>query len=171
MANQTSLIMRNCIRRFLIAPSRKRSGMENNMDIKTILKNMVSNYFVIFTGTMLGTLVFCLVFEPNDQFSLAYLGWMFFFSLIGDLPLLVFWTNKNLSNRQWAVRMICHALLLETVLLILGYKLEMYDTFVEGCFFALIVAGVYVLVRFLGFRSDIKLARELNERVKEIKNL
>ncbi|NLL77963.1 MAG: DUF3021 domain-containing protein [Clostridiales bacterium] len=140
------------------------------MDIRSLIKKMLMQYIIIYAGSMFGTLVFCSIFYPSDLFGLDYFVWMLLFSLLGDLPLLVFYSAKELTEKQWITRQIIHFLLLEAVLLSAAYKTGMFEGVIEGTAFVFVILAVYVLVRLITFRNDIRLAQKMNFRLQERKN-
>ena len=138
------------------------------MSFEELKKCLVQDYFVIVTGTLIGTLVYCLIFERSTTFSLFYLGWVLIFSLLADLPLCIFYSRKELTEHQWMIRFILHFITLEGLLLTLAYFANMYHNLIGGVVFALIVAGVYVMVRYIGHQINIQVALKMNEHLKRM---
>lgn len=139
------------------------------MELRELLRRIVNSYFVIYGCSMLGTLVFCLIFEPDSVFNVQYLEWMLLFSALGDLPALVFYSGKELTIKQWRIREVIHFVILETVLLTAANCMGMYHTFSEGMVFAGIILLVYVLVRAVCFAGDFQTAKNINDQLKEIR--
>ncbi len=139
------------------------------MELRELLRRIVNSYFVIYGCSMLGTLVFCLIFEPDSVFNVQYLEWMLLFSALGDLPALVFYSGKELTEKQWRIREVIHFVILETVLLTAANCLGMYHTFLQGIVFAGIILLVYVLVRAVCFAGDFQTAKNINDQLKEIR--
>ena len=138
------------------------------MSFEELKKCLIQDYFVIVTGTLMGTLVYCLIFERSTTFSLFYLGWVLVFSLLADLPLCIFYSKKELTEHQWMIRFVLHFIVLEGLLLTLAYFANMYHNLIGGAVFALIVAGVYVLVRFSGHQINVRIALKMNENLKRM---
>jgi hypothetical protein len=139
------------------------------MELKQILKKMFYGYFIIYTGAMFGTYVFCMIFDRDVSFGVSYFAWMALFSLVGDLPSLVFCSTKELTKHQWIVRVIIHFILLEVILLIMARWLDLYSTLVEGILFAGIIFVIYWVVRGITFSGDLRQANEINEKIKHLK--
>lgn len=139
------------------------------MELRELLKRIVNSYFVIYGCSMMGTLLFCLIFDPESVFDVRYLEWMLLFSALGDLPALVFYSRKELTEKQWRVRLVIHFILLEAVLLVTAKYLKLYETFVQGAVFAGIILLVYVLVRAVCFAGDFRTAKDINDKLKEIR--
>ncbi|WP_342759227.1 hypothetical protein [Kineothrix sedimenti] len=109
------------------------------------------------------------MFYPYEEFGLSYFVWMLVYSLMGDLTMLVFYSPKELTEKQWIVRQIVHILLLEIVLLTAAHQAGMFEGVLEGTVLVLVILAVYLLVRFIGFRKDLQLAKKLNMRIQERK--
>lgn len=133
------------------------------MELGKLIKKICVSYPVIYGGSMMATLVFCLVFYPERVFGLDYLAKMLLFSLAGDLPILVFCSGKELSQQEWMVRMILHFVLLEVVLMTFGGIWGLYENFIEGIAFFLIVLLVYIGVRLIVFSDDSRQAEQMNQ--------
>ncbi|TCL59047.1 DUF3021 family protein [Kineothrix alysoides] len=139
------------------------------MDLGILMKKMISLYAVIYGGSMFGTLVFCTIFYPDETFGLGYFTWMLVYALLGDLTMLVFYSRKELTEKQLLVRQTVQILLLEIVLLTAAYQAGMFQGVMEGAVLLLVILGVYMMVRFIGFRKDLQLAKQLNARLQERK--
>lgn len=133
------------------------------MELGKLIKKICVSYPVIYGGSMMATLAFCLVFYPERVFGLDYLAKMLLFSLAGDLPILVFCSGKELSQQEWMGRMILHFVLLEVVLMTFGGIWGLYETFIEGIAFFLIVLLVYIGVRLIVFSDDSRQAEQMNQ--------
>lgn len=137
------------------------------MDLKTILKKMLYLYFVIYTGSMFATFFFCMAFYPDATFKISYFAWMMLLALLGDLPMLVFYSKKEPSRRSSMIRNMIHFLLLEVVLMTAAYKMELYDGIYEGIWFVVTIFLVYLLVWRIEYLMDMKTAEKLNRSLLE----
>ena len=136
--------------------------------MRDIIKDMINNYFIIFTGCMAGTWIFCMLFYPDATFNLKYFQWMALFALVGDLPNMVFYSKHELSEKQQLARIIIHLILIETMLMVFAKYLGIYETLTQALVMVLIIIGVYVVVRVIDYIGNSKTAKELNERLAEI---
>ncbi|MGN0249497.1 MAG: DUF3021 family protein [Lachnospiraceae bacterium] len=139
------------------------------MEPKKIIGKIILGYPIIYGGSMMATYLFCMIFDRNATFSLDYFGYMFLFALVGDLPSLVFCSKRELSKKEWNIRLLLHFILLETVLLVFAGILGMYHTLTEGIFFFVLVMAVYVMVRGLTFAGDILEVKKINAKLRERK--
>lgn len=139
------------------------------MEPKKLFGKMILGYPIIYGGSMMATYLFCMIFDRNATFTLAYFGYMFLFALAGDLPTLVFCSKRELSKKEWNIRVMLHLILLEAVLLGIAGTLGLYDTLTEGIFFFFLILAVYIMVRGLTFAGDILEVKKINERLRERK--
>lgn len=137
------------------------------MNFDELIKEYAHDFFVIVTGSLLGTIIYCLIFEPNSSVSLAFLIWILIFSALGDAVLFVFYSKKELTEIEMRRRYWIHFITLEIVLLILGYLSGMYHDWKGGIVFALIVAGVYGMVRLTQLQMDRYTASCINRKLRE----
>ena len=138
--------------------------------VKAVLKDMVRHFFIIYTGTIFGTFIYCFIFARDVVFGIDYFIQVFCISVLGDLPLLIFYSKKELTRAQMKRRQILHFCMIEIVLLIAGKWFGLYgDTLAQkGVFFA-IVAFVYFLVLIFGCMMNAATADEINKRIEERK--
>ncbi len=139
------------------------------MDSKNMIRALISNYFVIMTGTFLGNFIYCSIFARDSIFTVGYLGMMFVFGFLGDIPLLVFYSKHELSRKEWRGRQAFHVIMVEAVLLIAAYYLEMYHTPLQGVVFAIIVLGVYVMVNTFCWHRDQTEANRMNSKLESLR--
>ncbi len=139
------------------------------MELRDLLKKIIFSYFIIYGCCFLGTWLYCSIFDPDSLFGLDYFLNMAVFSLIGDLPSLIFYSSHELTKRQWNRRLLLHLLVLETALLAMGKYLDLYHTMFQGAFFAGIILLVYAIVRLFCFSWDLGTARAINDRLEELK--
>ncbi len=140
------------------------------MGMIEILKKMLHNYLLIYGGSVIATWIYCMIFEPNAVFELDYFTGMMLFAACGDLPTMVFYSRKKLTDRQWRMRSRIHLLLLLAVLLTMARVLKIYQNLWQGFILFVLILGVYFVINLFAYRSDQKTADAINEKIKEIKN-
>lgn len=138
--------------------------------MKPILKEMIRHFFIIYTGAVFGTFIYCFIFDRDAVFGIDYFIQIFFMSVSGDLPLLIFYSNKELTQAQMKRRHVLHFFIIEIVLLIVGKWFGLYgDTLAEAGVFFAVVAFVYFLVFIFGYLMNAATADEINKRIEERK--
>lgn len=135
------------------------------MEMKAIIKSMIRQYPVIYFCTMVATIIYCGIFVPDENFPLTFLISLFVFGLLGDLPMLLFYSPKELTEKQWRVRKVLHFITLELVLLFTAKCLDFYQTLLQGVFFFILILFVYITVCLSVYYSDKRLANTLNEEI------
>ena len=138
------------------------------MDFKELKSGLLAGFFYIYTGSVFGTYVFCSVFYPDISFGLSYFRWMALFSLAGDATLLVFYSKKVLTEKQFLVRTVIHFILLESVLMTFAGILKLYEGPLEAAAFFFTVFLVYLMVKLLAFQRGSREAAAINQRIREI---
>lgn len=141
------------------------------MELRDLIKKILVSYPAIYGCSMMATFVFCLVFSKESVFGVDYFGQMLIFSLAGDLPSLIFYSKRELSQKETNVRLVIHFLLLECVLMVFGRYLGLYETVLQGIFFFFIVLAVYVIIRASVFCDDLRKAKQLNDALAERKRM
>lgn len=139
------------------------------MNLKTLLKMFLLHLFVIYGLSMTVSLIWCACDSPDKTFGIDFLWKMLLFSLGADLPLFVFYSKKELSPKQFLVRIIIHATLLEPILLTSGYFIGLWSG-VGGFFvFFFVVIAVDVVVTALTYINTKASADQINAAIKERK--
>lgn len=137
------------------------------MNKNSMTSLLISQFFTIYTGSMFATILFVSLSNPPIKLlPTEYLWQVALFSLAADLITLVYYSKNELSRKQFWIRTAIHTVLLEVILMILGYRIGMYGDFLSGCFMVLIILVVDVFVRFVTYLSDRRTADAINEKLK-----
>lgn len=139
------------------------------MRIEEILKTMFYSFFVIATGIVASMYVFCLIFYPNVSFSLNDIRAILITALACDLPFFIYYSKRDLSKKQMFIRTIIHFFVLLTVLIYLSHLWNWISLNEprEVAIFVLLVVVVYVIVSSIISYQDKRLAKKLNDNLKE----
>lgn len=138
------------------------------MDIRELIRELIHGFFYIYTGSIFGTYIFCSIFDPSIKFGLEYFMFMVLFALAGDLTILIFYSGKVLSEKEFMMRTIIHFIVLEIVLLTFAGILNLYENFGQAVVFSLIILLVYSIVKLLLFTGNKREAEEINKRIREM---
>lgn len=135
---------------------------------KTYLKAFVVHYFMIYALTIFATVVICAATNPDVKFGLDYLGKAALFALAADAPLAVFISGGNLEGKRFLLRAALHAVLLESLLMPIGYAIGMWNgSATDGVVFFFAVLAVDVVMFVLNFLSSKLVSYEINVKLKE----
>lgn len=136
--------------------------------IRHELINFAKRFVVIYGLTMLATYFICLFFNPGAYLGVVvYFGRCIWFSALADLSSLVYFSNHELSHREWWVRTILHCVLLEAFLMPLGYYWEMWRGALGAVVYFIVIILVKICVHLVGYGQDYAEATSLNRRLRE----
>ena len=141
------------------------------MKLSDIIKKLIRNYFIIFSIIVISNTVLRQIFSPNEYIELKSIYIYMICSLVGDLPILIFYSQKEISEKQMRVRILIHFVVLEVVLLTLGNVMDLVKGNLNTILFAVQIAVVYGFVRFLSWMDDRKTANRINEKLREMKDV
>lgn len=136
------------------------------MSVKSFFKMFATHYFVIYGLTMLVTLVWCGLFNRNAEIGLDYLCQAALFALVADAPLAVFISNSELSQKQMWIRIIVHGVILECVLVPIGYFIGMWGGVGGGFAFFFSVLAVDVIMHLLQYLNKRTISDRINKQLK-----
>ncbi|MBU3092862.1 DUF3021 domain-containing protein [Clostridium sp. CF011] len=141
------------------------------MKLTDYIKKFIRNYFMIFGIIVISITVLRQIFSPDKYFELKNIYIYMICSLVGYLPSLIFYSTKEISEKEMRLRIIIHFVVLEVVLLILGNVIGWVNGSINTIVFAVQIAVIYVFIRFLSWKDDRKTAHRINEKLKGIKNV
>ncbi len=130
------------------------------------LGTMIRNYFIIFTIIILGTALL----NPTHSFTFREIMLSALFALAGDLPSIVFYSKKELSNKNRNIRIVIHFLLLEVVILTFGNIMGQVSGVKQTALFGLEILGIYILVGFFSWLIDRKTANDINQKLENMRS-
>lgn len=139
------------------------------MRLDELLKTMFKSFFVITTGIVASMYLYCAVLVPGAVFTVKDIGRILLMAAASDLPLILFWSRKELSGRQFAIRRTVHMAVLAFILLFFASLWDWISLQNAGevAVFLLLVLAVYVMVLFVAVLRDKKLSDRINRRLKE----
>lgn len=133
------------------------------MNIRELIRMMLLQFFICYTCTMGATVFFCrLNTPPVTTLELSYLWQVGIFSVFAVLPGAVYYTRKELNEKQWKQRTILHTILLVAVLMIAGHWIHMYEGLLGAFLFFISILVIDCVVRGLTYLADQKVADAIN---------
>ena len=138
------------------------------MSFRGITEQIVHNFFVIFTCSVLVYFIFMVV-SGDGTAELAHIAILFFTSGLTDLTQYVFCSKKELSRTQILVRHSIHLLLILGIMLTAATLAEWiaWSKPLEIILFIVSVVAVYVFVVVIEELRNRKLVAQLNKKLKE----
>jgi membrane-associated HD superfamily phosphohydrolase len=126
-------------------------------------KNIVQDYFLIL-GIVISILTL-LNIDSNFALSGRELVIIMLAVLLSDLLSFIFYSKRELSEKEYRIRMVVHFILLEvlliTLILTLGYITYVWQV---GVFFVEI-AVIYALVKLFNWKHDKMTAAQINVKL------
>jgi hypothetical protein len=140
------------------------------MKLADYIKKLIRDYLIIFAIIVIFITVLRQIFSPNEYFELKNIFIYMICALAGDLPSLIFYSPKEIPEKEMRLRMIIHFVILEVVILTLANYMGWVAGIPGTIVLAFQIAVIYVLVGFLSWRDDRKTAHKINEKLKAMKD-
>ena len=136
------------------------------------LKKTCNDFFIIAAGILISSTVFCSIFNPGQMFDLGFMWQIIGMAFFSSLLHFIFYSRKELTKKQMLVRQIIHACVLVALLLTLGYTWGWIQSgsVAQALIFVALIGFVYCIVTVLSFQHDKKVARRLNDCLKQYKS-
>lgn len=140
------------------------------MKLTDFIKKLIRDYFIIFAIIVICITLLRQIFSPDAYFKTKDIFIYMVGALLGDLPSLLFYSPREIPEKEMRLRSMIHFVMLEAVLLIFGNVLGLVNGILNTVIFAIQIAVIYVFVRFLAFIDDRKAANGINEKLKAMKH-
>ncbi len=139
------------------------------MTLTDYIKKLIRDYLAIFAIIVIGVTILRHFFSPEKYFELKDIFIYMICALVGDLPSLIFYSPKELSEKEMRIRGIIHFVVLEAVMLSFTNIMGLVAGVLETGIFAVQLAVFYLIIRFLSFGEDRRSAHRINKKLREIK--
>ena len=137
------------------------------MDRKRFIANWLERFGLIHGFSMMMVYLITSIYHNEMTFTVSFLGQMILFSLAATLPGMIYYTNRDMSEREWWIRTIIHYVLLNVVLLPIAQVIGLWKG-IAGCFmFMGVILVIDILVHALSFGRDWVVARDINTLLKQ----
>ncbi len=140
------------------------------MSFKAFLKSCVYRYFIITTFIAAAMGVLGLSLDPTARIGYDAYFSPLIFGALSLLPSLVTYSRKELSLRQALLRKVLYIVLLEGLLIGVGFWAKILHGTGDASAFALAVLLVYLAVTWVGWQLDRKEAEAINTELKAYQN-
>ncbi|EPR11478.1 DUF3021 family protein [Ruminiclostridium papyrosolvens] len=135
---------------------------------KTFLKRCLLEYFIITTCITAATAVLGLTLDPTAKFGYESYFSPLLFGFISIIPSFLTYSQKELSFRQTVIRKVLHVIVLEAVLIVVGFQVEILRVPSDALIFAVAVFIVNIAVNFISWKLDQKNADDINKKLKSL---
>ncbi len=133
-----------------------------------LLKKLVRDYLIIFSAIMICLTLLRTFFAPDSVITVTDIYVLMICALAGDLPGLILYSPKALSEKKMRLRVVLHFLILEVVILTLAAVAGWVSGWVNITVLAVQIALIYAFVRLLVWIDDRKITDSINARLKAI---
>lgn len=140
--------------------------------MKRWIKGVIQLFFIINTGSILGTAFFINVFSKQNTMEIEVVWQVGILSLVMALLKGIYDGKSEMSKKEFIIRMVFHYISINTVLFGAVYIFDWFNldniTLILG--FMGIIILIYVFVWFFSCYMDKKMVNELNKKLEEYKN-
>lgn len=140
------------------------------MKFTDYIKRLIRDYLTIFAIIVITVTVLRQIFIPNEYLRLTDIFIFMLCALAGDLPSLIFYSSRELSEKEMRLRIIIHFMVLEAVILILARVMGWVNGIVNTVFLAIQIALIYIIMRYISLMDDRKIANSINKKLKALKD-
>ena len=113
---------------------------------------------------MLSTFFMCLMFNPTSELPVVpFFGRCIVFTLVCMATLIVYYSKGDLTSREWWMRTVLHAVVLEVVLLPLAHHWEFWYGRTDAIIYASFILAAKLVWHLVDFGQTIRSAAEVNE--------
>lgn len=140
------------------------------MKLTDYIKKLIRDYFMIFAIIVICITLLRQIFAPDVYLKLSDIYSYMICALVGDLPSLIFYSKREIPEKEMRFRIIIHFLVLEAALLAVANIAGWVSGTINTFFLAVQIALIYVIARVLLWMDDKKSANSINEKLKVMRN-
>lgn len=127
----------------------------------------IQRFVMAYGIIMLSTFFMCLLFNPTSQLPVVtFFGRCIIFTLVCMATLIIYYSKGELTPEAWWIRTILHAILLETILLLLAHYWEFWHNSLDGLIYACFILATKIVWHLIDFGQSVRTASELNEQLR-----
>ncbi|MCC0634500.1 DUF3021 family protein [Clostridioides sp. ZZV15-6388] len=139
------------------------------MNLINILKNVVRYFCMITTGVLISVFTFCLLFSPDETFSISIFQQILLIALVTSLSTLIFYSKRELGRKELLIRQVIHMIFLFVFVMWFSFKSNWIDSghIFQALFIALSIFIIYLCITLATCKRDKKESILLNKGLKE----
>lgn len=141
------------------------------MKLSEFIQNIMKDFLIIFASIIIIITILRQIFYPHMVFDLKSIYIIMAFSFLSALMGFILYAPNEISEKKMRIRMVIHFFTLEILLISLGSIFGIVKSGVDVIIFALQIAVIYIIVRLLSWKNDIKEAEKINEKLKAFKKI
>ncbi|RSK29159.1 DUF3021 family protein [Bacillus sp. HMF5848] len=139
------------------------------MKLSEFIQNIIRDFLIIFASLIIIITILRQIYYPNMGFDLKSIYIIIAFSFISALTGFILYSPNEISEKKMRIKMAIHFFTLEILLITLGSIFGIVKSGLDVIIMALQIAVIYMIVRLLSWKHDIKDAQIINEKLKTFK--
>lgn len=140
------------------------------MKLSRHIHKMVQQFFIVFASIIIILTFLRQIYDPDLSFDLKSIYTIMGFSLLSVVVGFILNATHPVSERKLLIRIAIHFIALETILITVGLWFGLVEDASGVFILALQIAVIYAIVRLLSWCYDKKVAEQINEQLKSLKN-
>ena len=139
------------------------------MKLSEFVQSIIRDFLMIFASIIIIITILRQIYYPNMAFDLKSIYIIIAFSFLSALTGFILYAPNEISEKKMRIKMAIHFFTLEILLITLGSIFGILKSGLDVLIMALQIAVIYIIVRLLSWKSDIKEAKKINEKLKTFK--
>lgn len=137
--------------------------------MRECIKEIAQMFFVINTGVTIGTSIFITFLQRDAELGVEILWQMIAVSLVTAFSSIILYSRNELNKKQILIRTVVHYISINIIVLGSGFLFDWVDGGESIKVIGLIVCIfiVYIFVWLNMYKSDEKMAKRLNQKIRE----
>lgn len=136
--------------------------------MKTEIRRIINQFFIITTGCVGGTVLFTAFFYTNRDLPQSILWQILILSFLTACMNIIFHSARELTKQEMMLRQGLHFIVIFSILIIAGLSFGWVEgsDIIQVITFSVLVVAVYVFVCTIVYYNDRKTTDRLNEKLR-----
>ncbi|CUB12226.1 hypothetical protein BN2127_JRS1_04013 [Bacillus cereus] len=139
------------------------------MKFSEFVQNIIRDFLIIFASLIIIITILRQIFYPNMAFDLKSIYIIIAFSFLSALAGFILYSPNEISEKKMRIKIATHFFTLEILLITLSSIFGIVKSGLDVIIIALQIAVIYIIVRLLSWKNDIKEVQKINEKLKTFK--
>ncbi|MBB4824800.1 hypothetical protein HNO89_002024 [Sporosarcina luteola] len=139
------------------------------MKLSEFLQGIIKDFLIIFASIIIIITILRQIYYPDMAFDLKSIYILIGFSFISALTGFILYSPNQISEKKMRIKIAIHFFTLEILLITLSSIVGIVKSGFDISILALQIAVIYIIVRLLSWKNDIKEANIINEKLKTLK--
>lgn len=139
------------------------------MKLSEFVQNIIKDFLIIFASIIIIITILRQIYYPNMAFDLKSIYIIILFSFLSALTGFILYSPNEISEKKMRIKMAIHFFTLEILVITLASIFGIVKSGLDVIIIALQIVVIYIIVRLLSWKNDIKDAKKINEKLKTFK--